>query len=91
MAIQLACNDIAELHAKTTLGIAVYDEIMDTSLDADGVQKLMDVVRVKQRDTNNCVLVISHRDEVKELDFDNYVMIEKENGFSVIHSQTVMV
>jgi DNA repair exonuclease SbcCD ATPase subunit len=91
MAIQLACNDIAELHAKTILGIAVYDEILDTSLDADGVQKLMDIVRVKQRDTNNCVLIISHRDEIKELDFDNYVMVEKENGFSVIQTQSTMV
>jgi len=84
MAVQLACNDIAELQAKTSLNIAIYDEILDTSLDADGVQKLMDIVRVKQQETNSCVLCITHRDEIKELEFDNSIMIYKQNGFSVI-------
>lgn len=91
MAIQLACNDIAELHARTSLGISIYDEIFDTSLDADGAVKLMEIVKVKQRDTNNSVFCITHRDEIKELDFDNHIMIEKENGFSVIQTQTAMV
>jgi DNA repair exonuclease SbcCD ATPase subunit len=84
MAVQLACNDIAELQAKTSLNIAIYDEILDTSLDADGVQKLMDIVRVKQKETDSCVLCITHRDEIKELEFDNNIMIHKQNGFSSI-------
>ena len=84
MAVQLACNDIAELQAKTSLNIAIYDEILDTSLDADGVQRLMDIVRVKQKETDSCVLVISHRDEIKDLEFDNNIMVHKQNGFSVI-------
>jgi len=84
MAVQLACNDIAELQAKTSLNIAIYDEILDTSLDADGVQKLMDIVRVKQKETDSCVLCITHRDEIKELEFDNNIMIHKQNGFSAV-------
>lgn len=84
MAVQLACNDIAELQAKTVLGFAIYDEILDTSLDADGVQKLMEIVKVKQREDNSCVLCISHRDEIKDLDFDNTIMVHKQNGFSSI-------
>jgi DNA repair exonuclease SbcCD ATPase subunit len=87
MAVQLACNDIAELQAKTSLNISIYDEILDTSLDADGVQKLMNIVRVKQAETNGCVLCITHRDEIKELEFDNGIMIYKQNGFSSIQSQ----
>jgi len=86
MAVQLACNDIAELQAKTSLSIAIYDEILDTSLDADGVQKLMDIVRVKQKETDSCVLCITHRDEIKELEFDNNIMTHKQNGFSTIQN-----
>lgn len=84
MAVQLACNDIAELQAKTILGISLYDEILDTSLDADGIGKVMDIVKVKQQETNNSVLIITHKDEVKSFDFDNYIMVEKKDGFSVI-------
>jgi len=91
MAIQLACNDIAELHAKTLLGISIYDEILDTSLDADGVMKMMSIIKVKQQDTNNCVLCITHREEIKDIDFDNNIMIRKENGFSTIQSENIMV
>ena len=84
MAVQLACNDIAELQARTSLGIAIYDEILDTSLDADGVKKLMDIIRVKQQETQSCILIITHRDEIKELEFDNNIMINKKNGFSTV-------
>jgi DNA repair exonuclease SbcCD ATPase subunit len=87
MAVQLACNDIAELQAKTSIGISMYDEILDTSLDADGVQRLMDIIKVKQRENGDCVLVITHRDEIKELEFDNHIMIEKKDGFSTIQTQ----
>lgn len=87
MAVQLACNDIAEIQAKTSLGISINDEILDTSLDADGVQKIMSIIRVKQRDSGNCVICITHRDEIKELDFDYNLMIVKQNGFSSIQPQ----
>lgn len=86
MAIQLACNDIAELQAKTSLGISIYDEILDTSLDSDGVQRLMSIIRVRQSESGDCVLCISHRDEIKDLDFDNSIMINKKDGFSTIQA-----
>ena len=83
-AIQLACNDIAELQADTVLSISIFDEMIDSSLDDIGVQYLMNIIKEKQKLTNNSVFIITHRKELKDIEFDNKIEIIKENGFSRI-------
>lgn len=82
IAVQLACNDIACMMAKASLNIMVLDEVLDSSVDSLGVQSLLDIVRVRQREKGDSVYIITHRNEIGEFTFDDVVRIIKEDGFS---------
>ena len=59
------------------------DEILDSSVDGLGIDKLMDIIRTKQIDEDNKIFIISHRDEVGDINPDNTYYVRKE-GFSKI-------
>lgn len=82
MSVQLACNDIAAMMAKSSLNIMILDEILDTSMDSQGVQALLNIIRVRQKTSNSSVYCITHRTEIDEFTFDNIVSIIKEDRFS---------
>ncbi len=84
LSIQLACNDIAALQSDTTLGISFFDEMIDGSLDDIGVELLMNIIKTRQESTDDCVMVVTHRKELKNIEYNGILTIEKENGFSKI-------
>jgi len=84
IALQFACNDIASIQASTIIDVGIYDEMLDTSLDEQSLIPLVELIRVKQQDNDLSVYIITHKSEIKELDFDNFINIEKNNGFSTI-------
>ncbi len=84
MSIQLACNDLAELQSKSLLNISILDEILDTSLDDQGVMLLMGIISARQKLNNSCTYIITHRRELTDIEYDNIIDIVKEDGFSFI-------
>ena len=84
MAVQLACNDIASMMAKTSLNLMVLDEVLDTSVDSLGVQALLNIIHSRQKTNNDSVYVITHRNEIDEFTFDSVVRIMNEDKFSRI-------
>lgn len=84
MSIQLACNDLAELQSKSLLNISILDEILDTSLDDQGVVLLMSVISARQKLNDSCTYIITHRRELTDIEYDNVIDIIKEDGFSTI-------
>lgn len=84
LAMKFACNDVANLQSVAACDILILDEILDSSIDTQGLEQLIDIVQVKQKDNNLKVFIISHRDEVNDIVFDNEILIEKKNGFSNI-------
>jgi len=83
LALQFALLDIARIQANRWPDILIMDEILDSSVDTAGIEKLMDIIRVKQDDDDSRVFIISHRDEIGE-DFvaDNVYTVVKEGGYS---------
>ena len=66
----------------SSISFIIIDEILDTALDADGISSALRIV--DDLSENNSVLVISHREELKE-HFENKISIEKNiKGNSVI-------
>ena len=66
----------------SSISFIIIDEILDTALDADGISSALRIV--DDLSENNSVLVISHREELKE-HFENKISIEKSiKGNSVI-------
>lgn len=66
------------------LQFIIIDECLDEALDTEGIKNAIDIIN--DLSVNNSILLISHRDELKE-SFDNKISIEKDNkGFSIIKS-----
>lgn len=85
LALQFALLDIARIQAGIWPDIIVMDEILDSSVDNLGVSRLMDIIRVKQRQEDNKLFIISHRDEISEdLKAERVYFAKKEKGYTHI-------
>lgn len=84
--VDLACQqsmiDIVKMMSTIWPDVMIFDELLDSSLDSMSLEKILDIVRLKQIDENSKTFIISHRKEISEMDFDNIYLIEKSNGFS---------
>ena len=66
----------------STISFLIIDEILDTALDVEGINSALNIV--DDLAENNSVLIISHREELKE-HFENKITIEKDiKGNSII-------
>jgi len=84
LAMQFALLDVARLQAGIWPDIVIMDEILDSSVDGKGIDKLMDIIKTKQHEENSKVFIISHRDEIgDEFDADHTYFVEKD-GYSTV-------
>jgi len=84
LALKFAMMDVARRQAGSYLDILVLDELLDSSIDSFGLEKTMDIVRLKQREDNLKVFIVSHREEVSAFEADNIYQVTKENGMSTV-------
>ena len=84
LALKFAMLDVARRQAGSYLDILVLDELLDSSIDSFGIEKMMDIVKLKQQEDNLKVFIVSHREEVVEFGSDSVYRVEKEDGFSTI-------
>lgn len=84
LALQFALYDISKLKCKNLPNILILDEILDSSVDVKGIENLMNIVAIKQREDNLATFVVSHRKEVSSFTFDRRFTIIKSNGYSII-------
>ena len=84
LAMQFALLDVARLQAGIWPDIVIMDEILDSSVDGKGIDKLMQIIKTKQHEENSKVFIISHRDEIgDEFDADHTYFVEKD-GYSTV-------
>lgn len=79
LAILFAWRQIAKMKNSVNTNLLIMDEIMDSSLDANGVDIMMSLIGDLPQ-TN--LFVISHRDVAEK--FNNIIRVEKVNEFSVL-------
>lgn len=84
LSLKFAMMDVARRQAGSYLDILVLDELLDSSIDSFGLEKTMDIVRLKQREDDLKVYIVSHREEVGAFEADNIYQVTKENGMSTI-------
>jgi DNA repair exonuclease SbcCD ATPase subunit len=77
LALQFSLLDIARVQAGTWPDILVLDEVLDSSVDRPGIDKLLSIIRTKQDQEDNKIFIISHR---------NINFIEAENTYFVTKS-----
>jgi DNA repair exonuclease SbcCD ATPase subunit len=84
LSLQMAILDFARVKAGVFPDILELDELLDSSIDSFGLQKVMEIVKMKQRDDNLKIFLVSHRKEVNDVDVDRTYIVEKIGGYSNI-------
>lgn len=82
LAIMFTWRYIAQIRNSCGCSNIFIDEILDSSLDQAGIEAVMKLFRSF---TDSNIIVISHRENVQEMEFDNIITIEKRNQFSVLN------
>lgn len=82
LALLFTWRAIAKLRNSGSSNLLVFDEILDSSLDADGVDELLKILDTLAGDTN--IMVISHRGNDIIDKFDHVIRFEKVRNFSRI-------
>lgn len=81
MAIMFTWRYIAQIRNSCGCSNIFVDEILDSSLDQPGIEAVMKLFRSFN---DSHIFVISHRENVQDLEFDRVITVEKRNQFSVL-------
>lgn len=88
MALLFTFRQIAKLKNSFSCNLLMLDEILDASLDADGITNLLGIFDSEEFDTTN-LCVISHRNGGTLFDvFDSGFRVYKDQGFTQIEEIT---
>lgn len=84
LAILFTFMSFARLKANVSTNLLIFDEVLDSSLDEEGVEVLFNILKIMSIEEEYSIHIISHR--VSNLDrFDTVKQIKKNSGFSEIN------
>jgi DNA repair exonuclease SbcCD ATPase subunit len=85
LAILLTWREVAKMKNSLNCNLLIFDEILDSSLDAAGTEAFMKVLNKMK---NKCsIYIISHKADSLVDKFDQTLQFEKKNNFSKIKVQ----
>lgn len=79
VSLMFTWRQIAKMKNSTNTNLLILDETFDSSLDEDGVDNLLKVIREQEKNTNT--FVISHKSILQDKLIDT-IKFEKNNNFS---------
>lgn len=82
ISIMFAFMDLQKLIGKFHIDTNFYDELIDSSLDEDGVDYVLDILREKIKSENKKIYLITHRKEAAKFAEGETIMLEKSNGIT---------
>ena len=82
LSILFTWRQIAKMKNSVNTNLLIFDEIMDSSLDAAGTESFMSLLDTFGLETN--IFVISHKGDQLFDKFHSVIRIEKKNDFSTI-------
>ena len=85
LAILLTWREIAKMKNSLNCNLLIFDEILDSSLDAVGTESF---IKLLNKMKNKCsIYIISHKSDQLADKFDQQMHFEKKNNFSKIKNQ----
>jgi DNA repair exonuclease SbcCD ATPase subunit len=85
LAILLTWREIAKMKNSLNCNLLIFDEILDSSLDASGTDSFLKILNKMK---NKCsIFIISHKADQLVDKFDQTLQFEKKNNFSKIKAQ----
>ena len=82
LSLLFAWRQVAKMKNSTNTNLLILDETFDSSLDDDGTDNLMKILKTLERGTNT--FIISHKPDVLESKMDDKIQFVKKNNFSQI-------
>jgi DNA repair exonuclease SbcCD ATPase subunit len=79
VAVLFMFQDILRLHSGVSYSLNIYDELFDSALDDLGIDKILNILKLKVEKYKESVYIISHKTSTKT-NIDNVILLEKENG-----------
>lgn len=88
LSILLALMDIAKFQNSVDTNILVLDEVLDTSMDNEGVESFLVFLRngFRQIYGDKCIYIITHRSDISADNFDRLIKLRKTKNFTLIDS-----
>jgi DNA repair exonuclease SbcCD ATPase subunit len=84
--MDLAClftfMDMRRLQGDVCFNFSIYDELFDSSLDARGIELVINVLKERVDKYNESIMVISHRKESVKAATGDVIFLEKSNGIT---------
>jgi DNA repair exonuclease SbcCD ATPase subunit len=82
LAIMFAFIDMLKLQNNVYYNVQFYDELLDTSLDASGVENVIKLLNEFVEKNSYGIYVISHRKECSKFAKGEVIYLEKNNGIT---------
>ena len=82
LSLLFAWRQIAKMKNSTNTNLLILDETYDSSLDDEGTDNLMKILKTLEKGTNT--FIISHKPDVLESKMDQKIQFIKRNNFSAI-------
>ena len=82
LSLLFAWRQIAKMKNSTNTNLLILDETFDSSLDEEGVDNLMKILKTLEKGTNT--FIISHKPDVLESKMEAKIEFTKTNNFSAI-------
>jgi DNA repair exonuclease SbcCD ATPase subunit len=80
LALTFGLMYVAAIKNSVSTNLLILDEILDGSMDANGISSFLGIIRKEMKDKN--IFMISHRDGLDEK-FDKIILFEKKGHFTV--------
>ncbi len=87
LAIKFALMDMAKMQAASYPDILILDEILDSSIDKQGLNEIMNIIEHKKEKDDLKIFLISHREEMQDMEqIDSIYNVKKDNEVSKLIS-----
>jgi ABC-type Mn2+/Zn2+ transport system ATPase subunit len=73
------------LHTGTSFSLNFYDELFDSAIDDNGIEKIIDILKNKVEKYEESVYIISHKNHTK-VNVDHVLLLEKSKGITSLIS-----
>jgi len=84
LAIQFSFLDASRLQAGVFPDILLLDELLDSSVDGMGLETILHMIKTRQLEDDSKIFLITHRQEIDEIEVDSTCVVEKRGDFSYI-------
>lgn len=79
LALTFALMSVAAMKNSVNTNLLILDEILDGSMDAEGISLFLNIIRQEMKDKN--IFMISHRDNL-DSKFDKIIIFQKKGHFT---------